>query len=77
MPREKKLTLNVTDEVHLRLEQIGDELGITTTDLLRRAIGLVSITHSLLQEASDDLYICAKDEEGAFQQRHTLSSMLY
>lgn len=77
MTGEKKLTLNVTDEVHQRLEQIGDELGIATTDIMRRAIGLVSVTHNLLQEAGDDLYVCAKDEEGTFQQLHILSNLLY
>ncbi len=77
MPGEMKLTLSVTDQIHARLEEIASEAGITTTELLRRGIGLLSVTHTLLQESGEDMYICSKDREGAFSQQHVLSNVLY
>ena len=39
-PRYKKLTINVTPEVHEELQQLADARGITITELIKRAVAL-------------------------------------
>lgn len=38
--RYKKLTINVSPEVHEELQRLADERGITITDLIKRAVAL-------------------------------------
>lgn len=38
--RYKKLTINVSPEVHEELLRLADERGITITDLIKRAVAL-------------------------------------
>lgn len=76
MSEVRKLSLNVTSEAHERLEEIANDLGVTSTEAMRRALGLLSIVHTLLEE-DPSLYICTRNDEGSYQQLHMLNSMLY
>jgi hypothetical protein len=45
MAEYKKLTINVSPELHEELQRMADERGITITELIRRAVALDKFVH--------------------------------
>lgn len=68
---------NNTDPTHLRLKEIAGEVGVTATEMNRRAVGLASVSHELIKAAGADIYICTKNPDGSLQQQHVISDLLF
>lgn len=40
-----RINLNISAKLHTELEQMADEQGVSRTELIRRALGLMKVAH--------------------------------
>ena len=68
MAEYKKLTINVSPDVHAELRRLADAQGITITDLIKRSVGL----NRFLWEHRDGTLMLHERVEGRFREVEVL-----
>jgi len=63
-----RLTLDLTDALNKRLEQIADDLGTTKSDVIKRSLALMDVVNQAQKEGSR----LAISEDGASVKKEIL-----